>query len=473
MDDFNFLHNSFNSETNPKFLLNKRSTKENEKRNINLFFIGEKKQRLEKRNFKIVGNWSLSYFHYDDVESFLEISLPNELLIIILDCPKKDFKNQINKLKTLIKSNMKLDLIVINRDYSIQEIAYGMKKGIYQFIEPSFKEKDFINLILGIISKKLKESEEKDYIKEENQKKKFNGVIGKDKFLIEHFKSIEGNCGVNYFLILGEKGVGKKKLVELLHNESTFFEGPISHLNINAVPKSILNETIFGNLSIKKRGIIQTSNKGSLCVDYFENIDLITQEKIDFYIRENKLDLNIFIISRDNQEEIMEKLCLEIREKLKNNIIRQSLLKNRREDLETFINFFVEKYKKINRRYFFFSEDALDSLLNYDWPGNITELENLIEKLSVTFDKDKILLEDLPFDLIRNELPRKRIPYIDIGQEGFCLSEVIKEIEKSIIEQALIKTDGNKNQASKLLKINRTTLIEKMKKRNIENKFPN
>ena len=153
--------------------------------------------------------------------------------------------------------------------------------------------------------------------------------------------------------------------------------------------------------------------------------------------------------------------------------MQQTLLKNRREDLGKFINFFVEKYKKINRRYFFFSEDAIDALLNYDWPGNITELENLVEKLSVTFDKEKISLEDLPFDLIRNELPRKRIPYIDIGQEGFCLSEVIKEIEKSIIEQALIKTDGNKNQASKLLKINRTTLIEKMKKRNINNKFPN
>ena len=471
MDDFNFLHNSFYSETNSKFLLNKRSIQENEKRNINLFFIGEKNQRFEKRNFKAAGNWRISYFYYHDVESFLEESLSNELSIIILDCPKKDYKNQINRLKNLFKSNIKLEIIVINREHSIQEIAYGMKKGVYQFIEESFKEKDFLNLILNIISKKIKESEEKRYLKEES--KKFNGVIGKDRFLIEHFKSIEGNCGVNYFLILGKKGVGKKKLVELLHNESTFFEGPINHLNINAIPKNILNETIFGNLSIKKRGVVQSSNKGSLCVDYFENIDLETQEKIDSYARENRLDLNIFIISRDNQESIMEKLCLEIRQKLKNNIVKQTLLKNRREDLGSFINFFVEKYKKINRRYFFFSEDAIDALLNYDWPGNITELENLVEKLSVTFDKEKISLEDLPFDLIRNELPRKRIPYVDIEQEGFCLSEVIKEIEKSIIEQALIKTDGNKNQASKLLKINRTTLIEKMKKRNISNKFPN
>ena len=154
MDDFNFLHNSFTSETNSKFLLNNRSIKENEKRNINLFFIGEKNRSLEKFNFKIVGNWRLNCFQYDDVESFFEIRLSNELIIIILDCPKKDFKNQINKLKNWIKSNIKLELIVINRDYSIQEITYGMKKGVYQFIESSFKEKDFINLILGIISKK-------------------------------------------------------------------------------------------------------------------------------------------------------------------------------------------------------------------------------------------------------------------------------------------------------------------------------
>ena len=164
---------------------------------------------------------------------------------------------------------------------------------------------------------------------------------------------------------------------------------------------------------------------------------------------------------------------MEIRRKIQDNIIRPSLLKDRQEDLQILINFFVEKYKRINQRYFYFSEDALEALLNYEWPGNITELENLIEKVAVIFDQEKILLEDLPLNLIRSEVPKKRTPYIDIDKDGFCLSETIKEIEKSIIEQALIKTDGNKNKASKLLKINRTTLIEKMKKRNIHKKFPN
>ena len=284
MDDFNFLHKSFDSETNSKFLLNKRSMDENEKRSVNLFFIGEKNKRLEKTNFKLLGNWKLNFCHCDSVENFLEKEISNDLFIVVLNCPKIDYKNQINKLKICYESKMKFEFVVINREYSIQDITYGIKKGVYQFIEKSFKEKDFINLILEIVSKKLKECEERYFFKKENKKLKFNGVIGNDKTLIENFKSFEKCSGANYILILGEKGVVKKKLAELLHNESYFYGGPVNHLNINAVPKNIVDETLFGNLLINKKGTIEISNHGSLCVDYFENIDIKTQEKIDSYI---------------------------------------------------------------------------------------------------------------------------------------------------------------------------------------------
>jgi len=148
--------------------------------------------------------------------------------------------------------------------------------------------------------------------------------------------------------------------------------------------------------------------------------------------------------------------------------IRIPALKERREDIPLLISYFVDRFSSADRsNTITFSDKALEMLLGYDWPGNVRELENIIERLVILRGGNEILPEDLPAKIFRhNPLATDHYKHIfELPEEGVDLKRVLSDIEDSLILQALSYTDGNKNQASKLLSLNRTTLIEKMKKK--------
>ena len=148
--------------------------------------------------------------------------------------------------------------------------------------------------------------------------------------------------------------------------------------------------------------------------------------------------------------------------------IRIPALKERREDIPLLISYFVDRFSSADRsNVISFSDKALEMLLGYDWPGNVRELENIIERLVILRGGNEILPEDLPAKIFRhNPLATDHYKHIfELPEEGVDLKKVLSDIEDSLILQALSYTDGNKNQASKLLCLNRTTLIEKLKKK--------
>ena len=148
--------------------------------------------------------------------------------------------------------------------------------------------------------------------------------------------------------------------------------------------------------------------------------------------------------------------------------IKIPALKERREDIPLLISYFVDRFSSADRsNEISFSDKALEMLLSYDWPGNVRELENIIERLVILRGGNEILPEDLPAKIFRhNPLATDHYKHIfELPEEGVDLKRVLSDIEDSLILQALSFTGGNKNQASKLLNLNRTTLIEKMKKK--------
>ena len=367
------------------------------------------------------------------------------------------------------------EVIVIHRDHSIQEITFGIKEGIYQFVEVPLKDREFLDLILEVGFKKIAEYEEKKLgeFGNYNFKSNFKGVIGKNRDLIEVYNSFEKNNGLKVSLILGCRGIGKKKLTELLHFESEYKQGPFNHLNINVIPKHLIEEIMFGNGTINKQGLLELSQEGTLSLENFESLNPSIQNKLNNYIKKNNLKLNLFFISVEEIDNLEEKIISDFMKLFKKNILRPKLLKDRKEDLPYFIKYFLQKFNRIHRKYLSFGHESMDVLLKYDWPGNLTELENFIEKITVVLEKEQVSLKDLPLKYLSHYREKTFVPYVEIGPNGLNLNELIKNLEKNLIEQALIKTNGNKNKASKLLSLNRTTLIEKMKKRSIGNKFPN
>ena len=129
------------------------------------------------------------------------------------------------------------------------------------------------------------------------------------------------------------------------------------------------------------------------------------------------------------------------------------------------------KFQNLHGNYFTINDFVFESYQKYDWPGNLIEIENEIERLCATFENKELNLEDLPQKFKSQQISEKKLE-INIDEEGLDLNVYLKEIETEVIKKALERTNGNKNKASKLLKLNRTTLIEKMKKRKINRSYP-
>jgi two-component system response regulator PilR (NtrC family) len=146
-------------------------------------------------------------------------------------------------------------------------------------------------------------------------------------------------------------------------------------------------------------------------------------------------------------------------------------LKERREDIPLLISYFLKKFVSADKsNELSFTPESIDLLMSYDWPGNVRELENVIERLVILRGGNEILPEELPAKIYRtNPLVSSQYKTLfELPESGVDLKQILSDIEDSLIIQALNKTHGNKNQASKLLQLNRTTLIEKLKKKGLE-----
>jgi len=151
--------------------------------------------------------------------------------------------------------------------------------------------------------------------------------------------------------------------------------------------------------------------------------------------------------------------------------IKMPALKERREDIPLLISHFLDRFVSADRsNEISFASLTMDLLMGYDWPGNVRELENVIERLVILRGGNEILPEDLPAKIFRsNPLATNHYKTLfELPEPGVDLKQILSDIEDSLIRQAMNRTGGNKNQASKLLALNRTTLIEKMKKKNLE-----
>jgi DNA-binding NtrC family response regulator len=147
--------------------------------------------------------------------------------------------------------------------------------------------------------------------------------------------------------------------------------------------------------------------------------------------------------------------------------IKVASLKKRKSDIPLLIDFFMRKFQKGKKeRITGFSPQAMNAMLDYDWPGNVRELENAIKRLTVLCDNEQVSFDDLPEHIQQNSRSIEP-PEEDILEEGLTLDEAVKGYEKRLILEALEKSDWVKTKAAKLLNINRTTLVEKIKKRRL------
>jgi transcriptional regulator with GAF, ATPase, and Fis domain len=284
-----------------------------------------------------------------------------------------------------------------------------------------------------------------------------------------------------------------------MHNSSPRAGRPLIAVNCAAIPETLLESELFGHekgaftgAGQRRIGHFERANGGTLFLDEIGELGMPVQAKLLRFLQEREfqrvggertLKADVRIISATHK-----KLgdCVEtgqFRQDLyyRLNVIPLHLppLRERTEDIPLLVETFLqENLKKRKREPLKFSPEAMACYSRYEWPGNVRELKNLVERLTILVNGNVVKLSDLPdkfqqgrlFDLERTENGHKRPPVgsADIPEEGIDLNSIVDSMERDLILKALEKTGGVRSRAATLLGLNRTTLIEKMKKMGIE-----
>lgn len=322
-------------------------------------------------------------------------------------------------------------------------------------------------------------------------KHKIDNIIGNSEKMIKVFELISKIASTDStVLILGESGTGKELVARAIHRKSRRASLPFVPVNCGAIPEELLESELFGHEkgaftgAFKMHtGRFEIAAGGSIFLDEISEMSPNLQIKLLRVLQEkefervggiNTIKANVRIIAATNKnlEEELDKG--RFREDLyyRLNVIPIILppLRERPDDIPALIRFFIEKnVKEKSMEVLEINRQVMQHLINYRWPGNVRELENLIERLSVLCDGNPVTDDDLPEKILSGHTQdtASSLGFI-LPDEGIDLSDVVSDFEKNIIIQALNKSGWIKNRAAKLLNLNRTTLVEKIKKQGIQ-----
>jgi two-component system, NtrC family, response regulator PilR len=395
---------------------------------------------------------------------------------------------------------------------SIETAINATKKGVFHYLTKPFE----LDVLAELTQKALKkighevgffEPTHKDIAAEANRNNApfsttfkiespkeedlFCGMIGRSKLMKKVFDRIEKVAASDStVLITGPSGTGKELVSNALHNLSSRKNGPKISVNCGAIPSELLESELFGHVKgaftgaiSSRKGRFEMANQGTIFLDEIGDMPLLLQVKLLRVLQNREIervgstetvpvDVRIITATHHDLENAVE--VGNFREDLYYRLnvipIKVPSLCERREDIPLLISYFLSRFVSADgRNRLEFDQDALELLLTYDWPGNVRELENLIERLVILRGGNLIKAKDLPAKFFKHA-PHQTSQYeslITLPDSGVDLKKALSDIEDSLIMQALDRTRGNKNQASKLLSMNRTTLIEKMKKKGL------
>ncbi len=408
----------------------------------------------------------------------IEAHLP-DLMILDLWMPGLDGLQVLEIMKERYPA---LPIIVISGHGNIETAVKAAKLGAYDFLEkPLSLEKTLIMVERALDQRRLLQ-ENLDLRKRVERKYE---MIGKSKVMQEIRERIATAAPTNgRVLIYGENGTGKELIARALHRQSLRVEKPFVEVNCAAIPQELIESELFGHekgaftgATSRKPGKFELAHEGTLFLDEIGDMSLATQAKVLRVLQEQKFervggsevleaDFRVFAASNKNLDQEIEKG--NFREDLyyRLNVIPFYVpsLRERKEDIPLLINHFFQEFSLENgRRIKTMTADAVDLLMQYDWPGNIRELKNVIERLVIMVSVNTIRAEHIPNSILGNGRRRPMMPVTTFGPPWDTLKEARTSFEKQYILQCLKSHNGNITKTARTLGIERTYLHKKIR----------
>lgn len=375
--------------------------------------------------------------------------------------------------------------IVFTGHGSIKSAVQAMKLGALDYITKPFHLDEMALVVEKALGFRQLKRENVQLRQQLREKYRFENLVGHSqamqavKQLVEKVADTDSTV-----LIYGESGTGKELVARAIHFNSQRRERPMVVVNCSAIPRDLLESELFGHEQGAFTGAVRTrigkfeaAQGGTVFLDEIGDMSPALQAKILRVLQEHeierlggnrpiKVDVRVVAATHRNLEEAIKRGTFREDLYYRLNVIpiRIPPLRERVSDIPLLIQHFVERFNQAKgKRLLGFSPEAIKALSRYPWSGNVRELEHLVERMVVLQEEGMVELKDLPPPYCE-EGPYSEQTDLRLPEGGMDLSEWMRNAERSFILQALQRSEGKRSVAAKLLRIHRTTLIEKMRR---------
>jgi DNA-binding NtrC family response regulator len=367
-------------------------------------------------------------------------------------------------------------------------VIQAIQRGAFHYLTKPFPLEELSHLVQKALKHSHLEKENYRYQRELRHKYQFDNIVGDSGPMAKVFELVEKISDTDStILIRGESGTGKELIAKAIHYNSARSKKSLVAVNCGALSEELLESELFGHVKgaftsahSSRQGRFELADGGTIFLDEVGDMSPRLQVKLLRVLQEQKFEpvgssktmaVNVRVIAATHQDLEKAVTAKTFRQDLyyRLNVIPLVVpnLRQRVSDIPLLLNYFTEKInrekkKEING----FSQEAFRVLCDYAWPGNVRELENLVERCVILKGRGTIEAKDLPdkyLSLGRTENDSKN--YLPV--EGTDLNVMVDQLESDLIRQALMRTGGNRNKAARLLKIKRTTLVEKIKRKKL------
>lgn len=407
-----------------------------------------------------------------------------DLVITDMKMPKVDGFEVLKKIKEISPETI---VIMITAFGTTESAVEAMKLGAYDYINKPFNI-DEIRLIVKKAIEKKRLSEELSVLRQKVETTyALENIIGRSPKMQELFKLIpriaQSNSNV---LIIGESGSGKELFANAVHNLSNRKNKNFVAINCAAFPEGLLESELFGHMKgaftgamYNKQGLFEIADGGSLFLDEIGEMPINLQVKLLRVLENgtfrrvggtNDIKVDVRIISATNKDLKEEIEVGRFREDLyyRLNVVPLKIppLRERKEDIPLLVSHFLKKLSALSKKV---TPEAMKIMMDYQWKGNVRELENVIERIVLLSDKEEIVPADLPSEMKTHPAERKDTKEIpELTDEGIDVEKIIEDIEKRYLLEALEKAGGVKMEAAKLLNLSFRSFRHRLQKYGIK-----
>lgn len=436
---------------------------------------------FDRKGFQVV-----TASRIEEAKVFTPIEQPLDLAIIDLNLPDGDGMNLMAEIK---EAHPQCEVIILTGHGSIELAIKATQGGAFHFLTKPFQIEELTSLTEKALTHRQLRKENQQLRSELNRKYQFDQIIGQS----EGIRSVLDLVGRvadsdSTVLVSGESGTGKELIARSLHANSSRSQQPFVAINCGAIPAELLESELFGHVkgaftgAINNRvGRFEMADGGTLFLDEIGDMEPALQVKLLRVLQEKSFEpvggtksiqVNVRVIAATNKNLEAEVAAGKFREDLfyRLNVIPVTVpsLRERVADIPLLVSHFLHTFNRSKGRNLIgFSQEALQCLSFYQWPGNIRELENLVERLTIIKGNGSIEINDLPSKYRMTTATIAKTEIQEVALDGLDFNSAVDQFENQLILRALEKTGWNRNQAALLLRLNRTTLVEKIKKKGL------